>query len=41
MVIRVGIQPKGEQLLSKQIGGVVVDVRAVCRTASNERAVRA
>ncbi len=36
MVIRVGIQPRGEQLLSKQIGGVVVDVRAVCRTASNE-----
>ncbi len=36
MVIRVGIQPKGEQLLSKQIGGVIVDVRAVCRTASNE-----
>ena len=36
MVIRVGIQPKGQQLLSKQAGGVVVDVRAVCRTASNE-----
>ena len=36
MVIRVGIQPKGQQLLSKRAGGVIVDVRAVCRTASNE-----
>jgi nitrous oxidase accessory protein NosD len=35
LIVRLGVRPKGEQLLSKQFGGVIVDVQAVCRTARN------
>ena len=34
MVIKLNPQPKGEQLLERSFGGVLVDVRAVCRTAA-------
>jgi parallel beta-helix repeat protein len=34
MVIKLNVQPKGEQLLERNFGGVLVDVRALCRTAS-------
>ena len=33
LIVRIGVRPKGEQLLSKQFGGAIVDVQAVCRTA--------
>ena len=36
MVIKLDAQPKGEQLLERSFGGVLVDVRAVCRTSSGE-----
>ena len=36
LVVRIGLLPKGETVLSKQVGGAVVDVRAVCRTTSNK-----
>ena len=36
MVIKLNVAPKGEQLLERSFGGVLVDVRAVCRTASGE-----
>ena len=36
MVIKLDTQPKGEQLLEKEFGGVLVDVRAACRTAADD-----
>ena len=36
MVIKLDVQPKGKQLLERTFGGVLVDVRALCRTASGE-----
>jgi outer membrane protein OmpA-like peptidoglycan-associated protein len=35
LVVRVGVQPKGQQLLAAHVGGVTVDVRATCRTTAN------
>jgi parallel beta-helix repeat protein len=35
MLIRLGVQPKGQLLLASTFGGVPVDVRAACRTTSN------
>jgi parallel beta-helix repeat protein len=32
LIVKVGIRPKGKKLLSKHFGGVVVDVRALCRS---------
>jgi parallel beta-helix repeat protein len=32
LIVKVGIRPKGEKLLTKHFGGVVVDVRALCRS---------
>jgi outer membrane protein OmpA-like peptidoglycan-associated protein len=40
LVVRVGLVPKGEQVLSKLVGGAIVDVRAVCRTTSNKTGER-
>lgn len=34
MVIRIRIKPKGTKLLTKNFGGVIVNVRALCRTTS-------
>jgi hypothetical protein len=34
MVIRVRVQPKGAKLLEKNFGGVIVNVRALCRTTT-------
>jgi hypothetical protein len=34
LVIRVRIKPKGTKLLTKNFGGVIVNVRALCRTTS-------
>src|SRR5262249_44370072 len=36
LIVRVALLPRGEKVLSNLIGGAVVDVRAVCRTTSNE-----
>jgi parallel beta-helix repeat protein len=36
LVIRVGVQPNGQRLLAQAFGGVIVDVRAACRTASKK-----
>lgn len=36
MVVRLGVQPKGQRLLASQFGGAVVDVRAACRTTANK-----
>jgi flagellar motor protein MotB len=36
LLVRVGLLPRGEKVLSNLIGGTVVDVRAVCRSTSNE-----
>ena len=35
IVVRVGVQPKGQQLLAAHVGGVTVDVRAACHTTTN------
>src|SRR5262249_48122051 len=37
LVVRVGVQPKGQQLLAAHLGGVTVDVRAACRTTANTK----
>ena len=34
MVIRIRIKPKGTKLLTKNFGGVIVNVRALCRSTS-------
>jgi parallel beta-helix repeat protein len=34
LIVRLGVRPKGKTLLSKHFGGVVVDVRALCRSSS-------
>ena len=34
LVIRVRIKPKGTKLLTKNFGGVIVNVRALCRSTS-------
>ena len=36
MVIKLDVQPKGEQLLDRSFGGVLVNVHAICRTATGE-----
>jgi parallel beta-helix repeat protein len=36
MVIRLGVQPKGQQLLAKRFGGVVASVHARCLTTKNK-----
>ena len=36
MVIKLDVQPKGEQLLDRSFGGVLVNVHAICRTAAGE-----
>ena len=36
MVIRLGVQPRGQQLLAKRFGGVVADVHARCLTTKNK-----
>jgi parallel beta-helix repeat protein len=41
LIVKVGIRPKGKKLLSKHFGGVVVDVRALCRsTLAAHRSVK-
>jgi parallel beta-helix repeat protein len=41
LIVKVGIRPKGKTLLSKHFGGVVVDVRALCRsTLAAHRSVK-
>jgi outer membrane protein OmpA-like peptidoglycan-associated protein/nitrous oxidase accessory protein NosD len=40
LVVRVGLVPRGEQVLSNLVGGAIVDVRAVCRTTSNKTGQR-
>ena len=37
MVIKLDVQPKGEQLLDRSFGGVLVNVHAICRTARARR----
>lgn len=32
LIVKVGIRPKGKKLLTKHFGGVVVDVRVLCRS---------
>ena len=43
LIVKVGIRPQGKKLLSKHFGGVVVDVRALCRStlAAHRRVKRA
>jgi Right handed beta helix region len=42
LIVRINVKPKGKQLLSKNFGGVIVNVRALCRSSSGtlHRAVR-
>lgn len=34
LIVRVNVQPKGKNLLSKNLGGVIANVRALCRSTS-------
>jgi hypothetical protein len=34
LIVRVNVKPKGEKLLSKNFGGVIANVRALCRSTS-------
>jgi hypothetical protein len=34
LIVRVNVQPKGQNLLSKNFGGVIANVRALCRSTS-------
>ena len=34
LIVRVNVKPKGEKLLSKNFGGVIANVRALCRSRS-------
>jgi hypothetical protein len=40
LLVRLGLMPKGQQLLSKNLGGVLVTVKASCRTTANAAAVQ-
>jgi len=35
LIVRIHVKPRGRQMLSENFGGVVVNVRALCRSTSN------
>jgi hypothetical protein len=41
LIVRINVKPKGKVLLSKNFGGVVANVRALCRTTSGVLQARA